>query len=179
MKVVAICGSARKGGNTEVLLTAVLEGAEKAGAETELITLCDKAIKMCDGCCYCDEKKSCMLNDDMDGIFAKMSSADAIILGSPTYWDNMTGLMKNFFDRLNGFCIERPLKGKRVGVVAVGGGGEEHARFTADAIRRFTEAQKMIFFRSMTAKAYKLAEISGNREKMTEAKVLGEGIVHG
>lgn len=179
MKVVAVCGSARRNGNTEALLAAVLEGARKAGTKTEFVTLADKNIGMCDGCCYCDEKKECHIKDDMDAVFAKLLSADAIIFGSPCYWKNISGLLKNFFDRLNAFCIDRPLRGKGAGIVSVGAGGNEHVVYAVDAMRRFTDAQKMNYFGSMVAKAYKAGEIKSDAGKMAEARKLGEGIARG
>ncbi len=176
MKVIAVCGSARKNGNTEALLGAALDGARKAGAKTELITLCDKSIKMCDGCCYCDTAKKCHIKDDMAKVFAKLLSTDAIIFGTPCYWDNMSGLLKNFFDRMNAFCIDRPLNGKKAGIVAVSGGGKEHADHAIGAVRRFTEAQKMHFAASMGAKAYKPGEIKNDAKKMADARALGEAV---
>lgn len=179
MKVVAICGSARKNGNTEALLGAVLDGAKKAGAETELITLCDKTIKMCDGCCYCDEAKACHIHDDMAAIFAELTRADAIVFGSPTYWDNVSGLLKNFFDRMNAFSSERPLKGKRATAIAVGAGGEPSTVFAVEAMKRFINAQKMAFSGAVEAKAYAPGDIKKDHEAIAKAHTLGERLVKG
>lgn len=100
MRVLAINGSHRKGRNTARLLETVLEEAGKLGAETELLELGDYCIKPCRACDRCLKVVECSIkDDDMERIVDKMKAADAIVLGSPVYVYNVTGLMKNFMDR--------------------------------------------------------------------------------
>ncbi|MHB1043130.1 MAG: flavodoxin family protein [Eubacteriales bacterium] len=100
MKILAINGSHRRGKNTAVMLNIVLEEAAKEGAETELLELVDYNIKPCLSCNRCLKKDECSINDDdMVKIAKKMLAADGIVLGSPVYFSNVTGLMKNFMDR--------------------------------------------------------------------------------
>jgi multimeric flavodoxin WrbA len=106
MKAIAICGSPRKNGNTEIMLKEALKGAQKEGAKTELIQLAEKNIKYClghDDCGY-----PCKIKDDMDGIYKKLIEADIIIIGSPVYYCNVSGLLKNFMDRCT--CLTKGLK---------------------------------------------------------------------
>jgi multimeric flavodoxin WrbA len=103
MKVVGICGSPRRG-NTEWMLRKLLEGAVKAGAETELILLRDKDIKWCDGCLSCEaggkqRKGVCTIQDDMQQIYPKLVEADGLAFGTPVYFEMLSGLLKNFMDR--------------------------------------------------------------------------------
>lgn len=119
--VLGINGSARKTGNTATLLKKVLSFIKKEGAKTEILHLIDKDIKPCISC-LAEEKCAypCQIKDDMEGIFQKIKKADCIILGSPTYWYSLSGLMKNFLDRLTAQDMLQPpiLDGKVVGFVS-------------------------------------------------------------
>jgi multimeric flavodoxin WrbA len=103
MKVVGICGSPRKG-NTEWMLRKLLEGITREGIETELILLREKVIKACDGCLSCEtggkqRKGICRIQDDMQEIYPKLIEADGLALGTPVYFEMLSGLLKNFIDR--------------------------------------------------------------------------------
>ena len=96
MKVVAICGSPRKQGNTDLLLRTVLEPLAEAGADTELVELAGHAIRGYTACYICFHKKNgkCVLAKDLvNDCIAKMVAADAILLGSPTYFADVTSEM--------------------------------------------------------------------------------------
>jgi len=105
MKVLAFNGSARKKWNTATLLQHALNGAASKGAKTELIHLYDLEYKGCISCFACKTigGKSygrCAVKDDLAPIFKKVEKADAIILGSPIYYGNVSGEMKSFMERL-------------------------------------------------------------------------------
>ena len=88
MKVVAFNGSARKKGNTEILLNTVLEELEKEGLETELVHLAPGSIQGCIACYKCFENKDQRCAVDKDALnehMQKMIAADGVLLGSPTY----------------------------------------------------------------------------------------------
>ena len=102
MKVIAINGSPRKGGNTEFLLKKVLEPIAEAGIETELIQIGGKQVHGCMACYKCMENRDsrCVNKTDIvNECIDKMIEADAIILGSPTYFAGMTSEMKALIDR--------------------------------------------------------------------------------
>jgi multimeric flavodoxin WrbA len=102
MKVIAINGSARKDGNTAILLTRVLKVLEAEGFETELIQLAGQQIRGCNACrsCYDTKNKRCIIeNDRVNEYIAKMVEADGIILGSPVYFSMMTPELKALIDR--------------------------------------------------------------------------------
>jgi multimeric flavodoxin WrbA len=103
MKVVGICGSPRKG-NTEWMLTKLLEEVARAGVDTELVLLREKQIKGCDGCLSCEaggaqRRGTCRIQDDMEIIYPKLAEADGFAFGTPVYFDMLSGLLKNFMDR--------------------------------------------------------------------------------
>jgi multimeric flavodoxin WrbA len=102
MKAVAFNGSPRKGGNTELLLKKALEPIREAGMETELIQIGGEPVHGCTACYKCRENKDskCAIKTDMiNECIGKMIEADAIILGSPTYFADMTSEMKALIDR--------------------------------------------------------------------------------
>ena len=105
MYVIAINGSPRKNGNTATILNKALEGASSQGSTTELINLYDLNFKGCVSCFACKLKggKSygkCAYKDDLTPVLEKIESADAVILGSPIYFSEVTGEMRSFMERL-------------------------------------------------------------------------------
>jgi len=84
-EVVAVVGSSRREGNTEILTAAVLEKIAERGFRTELIPLAGKRIDVCSACDSCRLKKSCSIDDDFQTIYPKLISAKGIILASPVY----------------------------------------------------------------------------------------------
>jgi multimeric flavodoxin WrbA len=102
MKVVAFNGSARKDGNTAILIGYVFRELEKEGVQTELVQLSGSRIHGCIACMKCFEKKDqrCSVKDDiLNDCIEKMLAADGIILGSPTYFANVSTEMKALIDR--------------------------------------------------------------------------------
>jgi len=97
VQILGICGSARKSGNTATLLRAVLDAA---ALDSELIFLSDLTIGFCRGCLSCMKHEgACVKKDDMQGLLQKMLAAPALVLGSPNYYYDVSGLMKNMIDR--------------------------------------------------------------------------------
>lgn len=102
MKVLGINGSARKGGNTADMIKRVFTELEAEGIETEMLELSGKKLRGCIACMKCFENKDhkCAVdNDFMNEVIAKMDEVDGIILGSPTYFANITTEMKALIDR--------------------------------------------------------------------------------
>jgi len=99
VKALAIVGSPRKGGNTEILARHVLKAIEEEGLETELISLADLDVKPCTACMVCRKEESCPIDDDFWPIYIKMKEADAIILASPVHFGSATPLIKALMDR--------------------------------------------------------------------------------
>ena len=102
MKVLGINGSARKDGNTAILIRKVFEVLEDQGIETEMIQLSGEHIRGCRACGLCRTNKDgkCIIDDDIvNEMVGKMSEADGIILGSPVYFSNISPEMKALIDR--------------------------------------------------------------------------------
>ena len=103
MKVIGFVGSARKGGNTDVLVNKVLEGAAERGAETQVVYLHDLNIKDCTGCMTCKETEGCPTGDDMQPLYDDIRAANGFVFGSPIYMGFLTGQAKSFLDRWYAF----------------------------------------------------------------------------
>jgi len=102
VKVLAVNGSPRKNGNTASMIRAVFRELEAEGMETQLIHIGGELLRGCTGCRACFDLKNarCVIEDDMiNSCIEKMVEADAIILGSPTYFSNLTPELKVLIDR--------------------------------------------------------------------------------
>ena len=105
MEVMAINGSPRKKWNTAMMLEKALEGAGSKGAQTSLVHLYDLNYKGCISCFACKKRNGesygkCAVKDDLAPIFKKIEAVDALILGSPIYFGDVTGAMRSFMERL-------------------------------------------------------------------------------
>ena len=139
MKILAICGGMRPDSNTNKLVKIV---AGAAGCEYEVADFGALDIKPCTGCSACMMNEGqCPIDDDMQGLYEQLLAADAIVVGSPTYFMNISGAVKCFIDRSLAlyyrgigpvynpdmpFLGQRPLTGKPgVVVTTVAGAGHE------------------------------------------------------
>lgn len=168
MKVIAINGSPRKGKNTAIMLQTALDAAAELGATTELVELSDYHLKFCTGCNSCLRNTTCSITDDDNGLLhEKLLEADGVILGSPCYFGNVSGLMKNFMDRTRCLhMVRNSLKGKVGGALTHGGlrhGGQE---YTLEILERFMVGQGFIM-----ADGYE--PLSGENRVLTTMGVVG------
>lgn len=153
MKLIAVCGSARKEGNTAKMLHKVIEGAKSVGAETEFVNLFDLNYKDCISCyaCKLKNRKSsahCALNDDLRPLLQSIEQADAIVLGSPIYYANISGQMSSFTNRLMFQYLDYGAKGTgpkpkffKTALIATMNGDDESyvARGVKDTLDRLKE----------------------------------------
>jgi multimeric flavodoxin WrbA len=147
MKVVAFNGSARKDGNTAILVNAVFKELKKEGIRTELVQMAGKKIQGCIACgkCFENKDKQCVVKGDIaNACIEKMLDADGIILASPTYFADVSAGMKALMERA-GFVARanNDMFRRKVGasVVAVRRGGAIHA---FDTINHFFFISQMI-----------------------------------
>lgn len=182
MKAVAFNGSPRKGGNTEILLRAVLEPIGSAGIETELIQVGGTRLSGCTACYGCARNKDqrCVItDDDLNGHLAIMIEADAIILGSPSYFADMTSEMKALIDRAgfvniaNGRLFKRKIG---AAVVAQRRGGATHV---LDSIHHMFLMSQMIVPGSTYwnfGVGREKGEVENDKEALANMQDLGETI---
>jgi len=138
IRILAIIGSPREGGNTERLVAEALKAAGEDGARTKLLRLADKEVKPCDACLSCRKTGDCRIKDDFKPIFDKMVEADGIILASPVYFGSATPQIKALIDRAGYLSIAkgRVFENKVGGAMAV----------ARRAGQNFTLAQLLFFF---------------------------------
>ena len=119
MRVLGIVGSPRKNGNTEILMQEVLQAAREAGCETELFLMSQNQVAPCDACGTCFKIGSCVVQDDMQELYAMMERAQAIVFGSPVYFGSVSAQMKAAMDRMFALLQRRALKDKVAGALVV------------------------------------------------------------
>jgi len=173
MKILAIGGSPRQG-NVEFMLKTLLDSAKQAGADTDLVLLRKLNIEHCDGCCTCDETGKCVISDDMQKLYSKMYGADVIVFGTPNYFDNISGILKDFIDRSNPVGVGRRLKDKKAFVVLAGGASPESAVNAIKTLKDYARIQQMKFVGSIAVKAFKSNEASANKKTISELQSWGK-----
>ena len=182
MKVVAFSGSARKDGNTAILINNVLQELEKEGIGTELIQFSGKKIRGCIACMKCFENKDqrCANKDDvLNECLEKMIEADGIILGSPTYFSNVSTEIKALIDRAGLVAIANDHMFKRkvgAAVVAVRRAGSVSV---FDAINHFFFINQLIVPGSIywnMGFGFEKGEVEKDEEGIQTMKVLGENM---
>lgn len=147
MYALAVNGSPRSAGNTELLLKEVLGELAGAGWQTELVKVGGTAIRGCIACQQCFENKDnlcAVKSDNFNEIFTKMLKADAIILGSPTYFAAVSADLKALIERAGyvAYANDQAFSGKLgAAVVAVRRGGATHAY---DTINHMFQMSRMI-----------------------------------
>lgn len=182
MKVVAFNGSARKKGNTEAMIRRVFEELEKEDIQTELVQLSGKKIKGCIACMKCFENKNercAVKKDDMNFCIEKMLEADGVILGSPTYFADVSTEMKALIDRAGMVAIANDYMLRRkagAAVVAVRRAGSIHA---FDTMNHFFTINQMIIPGSIywnMGFGLEKEEVKSDKEGMETMKHLGENM---
>ncbi len=182
MKVVAFSGSARKDGNTAILVNEVFRALKKEKIKTELVQLSGKKIRGCIACGKCFERKDkqCAVKADIvNECIEKMLEADGIILASPTYFADVSAEMKALIDRA-GYVAKAndDMFRRKVGaaVVAVRRGGAIHA---FDTMNHFFFISQMVVPGSSywnVGIGMAAGEVSEDEEGLRTMKVLGENM---
>jgi multimeric flavodoxin WrbA len=170
MNVVYISGSPRKNSNTDCLLNCI-----QSCTDGEFIKLADYAIEPCRSCWACRENGCCVVDDDMETIIVpKLLAADAIVLGTPVYFNNVTAQLKAFIDRT--WSIRGKLKDKIGAAVVVGRRyGAEGAITAINAF--FLKHDMIVANRGISGIAFEPGEIRDDVESVEAAERLGDRIL--
>jgi multimeric flavodoxin WrbA len=172
-KYLLISGSPRKG-NTDFVLSSIFDSIE---GDKELILLRNKDIKHCTGCLHCHDKPECVIKDDMGEILSKMLAADVMIIGSPNYFGNVTGLMKDFIDRTHPHYKTKVLKGKKVFLIMVGGSEIERSKdFLDKTTEGLVKYQKLELVGSFCFKALQSDELAKDPDSRKQIAEIVEKI---
>jgi multimeric flavodoxin WrbA len=185
MAIIAVCGSLRKESNTNKLVKKV---ADASGFDYEIINLSGMEIKPCTGCGECIMNEgTCIINDDMNPLCDKLMKADALIIGSPTYYMDISGAIKCFIDRSMPIFYrgvgpdyspdlpvlgKRPLAGKpAVTVTTVAGSGHER---TKETLKIFVDGINKMQLAAEIAEAIGMNDVDDMPEVMKRAEEAGQ-----
>ncbi|MBU1132035.1 flavodoxin family protein [Patescibacteria group bacterium] len=174
-KTLLISGSPRKG-NSDFVLAEIFD---RIDGEKEFLFLRDKEIKHCAGCLSCHEKPECAINDDMTEIGNKMIDSDVMIIATPNYFDNVSGLLKDFVDRTHPFYAAESLKGKKLILIMVGGGkikGSQEA--LTNAMRGFVKYLKLHLVGTYCFEALHQNDLKQNPEAISKINEIFEKTVN-
>ncbi|MHA1381767.1 MAG: flavodoxin family protein [Candidatus Helarchaeota archaeon] len=169
MKILHISGSPRKNSNTDYLLKSMIPYTKG-----EFIKLSNYNILPCKACWACQKSGKCIIDDEMsDILIPKLIYSDAIILGSPVFFNNVSAQLKAFIDRT--WAIRGKLRNKIAGAVVVGRKyGLENAVTAINAF--FLKHEMILANRGVCGIAFKEKEIMNDSEAINSAKKLAERI---
>ncbi len=177
MRILALVGSPRVGGNTDILVDQVLKGSCDRGHFGEKVHLYDYEIQPCIDCRACKRGDlRCRLEDEMDEIYAMLEAADVIVLGTPIYWYGPTAKMKLLIDRLRPFIASGRLKGKRGIIVVPSEEGPGCCGPLVEMMRMSFDYLGMAMIGSILAQAYEKGEIVKCPEELQRAYELGASL---
>lgn len=174
MKILALIGSPRKGGNTDILVDQILQGGKTKGHTSEKLYLYDYAISPCIDCRNCKKGDYvCTVNDSMQEIYPKMQAAELIIFGTPLYWFGPSGQMKLLMDRMRPFVANGKLKGKKCVIVVPSQLEIEVSNPLVEMFRLTFDLLDMKFVDKILAQAADKGEIRKNEKALKQAYELG------
>ncbi|MGB8311247.1 MAG: flavodoxin family protein [Halobacteriota archaeon] len=174
MKILALVGSPRKGGNTDLLVDQILRGSESKGTSVEKLYLYEYEIEPCLDCRKCKKRlHECSLRDEMSHIYPKLENADVIVFGTPVYWYGPSGKMKLLIDRLRPYIANGKLKGKKGVIVIPSEEGPSCCGPVTEMFRMSFEYLGMALEGCILARAYEKGEVGKNTEEMERAYQLG------
>lgn len=178
MQVLGIVGSPRRGGNTDLLVDAVLAGARGRGHQVAKLHLHDLAIGPCVDCRGCKSgARVCVVGDGMREVYERLDAADALVLGTPVYWCGPSGPLKQMLDRWRPYFANGRLKARRAVLVAVAKDGPDEAGLLVAMLRRALGYLHVELVGEVLGTAYERGEILGDRAALERAGALGAALL--
>ncbi len=178
--ILILNGSPRIKGNTAVLAGQVYAGAKKGGAEIESVYLSGLDINPCDACDACQEGDGgCIVEDDMQPLYPKLTQADAIVIASPIYFFTISAQTKLCIDRWYALETEggNALRGKQLALVLVYGDTDLYTSGGINAIHTFESMSRYIGLEiagMVYGTAWQIGDAEKQPELMAKAFKLGE-----
>ena len=179
-KVVILCGSPRKEGNSAALARSLASGAEEGGASVRLLDLGEMDIAPCRGCESCQVRpgSGCVISDQMETVYAAVRESDAVVFAGPVYWFSVSAQTKTAVDRLYaiGGGDANLMGGKSFGIILTYADRDPFVAGAANAVRMF---QDMAAYLGAEIKgvvhgsAYAPGDIRSNEAVMAQALELG------
>ena len=173
MKILALIGSPRRRGNTDLLVDAALAEAAKHGHTGEKLYLYDHTIRPCVDCRACKQgEKVCVQKDDMPKIYHAIDAAGALILATPIYWYGPTAMMKLLIDRLRPYVANRRLEGKRAYLIAPSEEGPSACRPLVESLKLSYKYLGLVYGGEALITANEKGEVAKKPEEMEKARRL-------
>lgn len=178
MKAIALHGSPIKGGNSDTLVEHLFKGLQENGVhEVQHFYANELDIRPCQGCLECNKPPDyrCVIEDDMQQIYAAFDDTGIVVFSTPMYWGYMTAQLKTVVDRMEAIAHEKYFNGKAIVLVAT---YWHHVESTVAFFNRvfpfFGGEVHVITYCSLDKKAQKDVPASRCKEKLTEAHKLGK-----
>ena len=176
MKILALIGSPRKGGNTDILVDQILKGSKTKGHTAVKLYLYKYRITPCMDCRSCKKGDHvCTMKDGMQQIYPKMMGADLIVFGTPIYYYGPTGQMKLLVDRMRPYGATG-LKGKKGIIVAPSAEGAKCCGPLIKMFRLSFDYLGVEFAGKILGTAYEKGEILQDKQEMKKAYQLGASL---
>jgi multimeric flavodoxin WrbA len=173
MRILALIGSPRRRGNTDLLVDAALGEAVKHGHEGEKIYLYDYEIKPCIDCRACKQgKKVCVQKDDMPEIYTRIDAVDVIIFATPIYWYGPTAQMKLLIDRLRPYVANRCLERKNAYLIAPSEEGPSACGPLVDSLKMSFKYLGLVYAGEALITANEKGEVAKKLDEMEKARSL-------
>ncbi len=150
MAVIGISSSPIRGGNVDRMVQYILN---HSGKTTRFVNLTELSYSPCRACAHlCAKDNLCRIDDDLKSLYLEMNAAEAFVLGTPAYHNNLNGFMMVFLERLWAFRHQRfPLKGKPFAVIACG--GIQSPIQAIESVKRRMEAYRAVFIGEVAFKS--------------------------
>jgi multimeric flavodoxin WrbA len=181
--ILAISGSPRKNGNTELLVDAAIEPFTDNGHSVQPFFLSQKNVAPCIACEACSKDGICAVKDDAREILENITSFDAVIVGSPVYFRNVTAQLLSLFTRFHSLAHRHPFKDRVSfgGAIAVGGSPNSQG-ITLNIIYNFLLSMGIICvpakLNGVSVVARERGEVLNQPESLNNANILGRNILN-
>jgi multimeric flavodoxin WrbA len=183
IKVVALCGSPRKGGNTDLMTDAFLEGAKAEGAEVEKFFLDEMDIRPIGpvGDVF-EEREDVRADDDARMVLGCMADADIVVYSSPVYWQGVSAQLKCLIDRQSAYYMADWLRGGMEGcgmfvITAWGAPNEDQSHWVIDPVKHWANAFKATYLGEMAVNVAEWGKVAQMDGVLDEAREKGAAAV--
>ena len=177
MKILALMGSARKRGNTDLLVDAFLEGATSSGAEVAKVRLDELEIHGCRACLACHKTGKCHRKDDMLSLYEQLLESEVWVISTPVYWWGPTAQVKAVIDRFYSLCYGKNpeiIKGKKMVLITACADPVEVATpYLYGMLRESCKFLKMKWAGYLAVQAGDKGEVAKKPKELARARTLG------
>jgi multimeric flavodoxin WrbA len=177
MKVLALVGSPRKNGNTDILVDKLLEGASSENCSVEKLYLYDMDIQPCVDCRNCTKESfECSIEDDMKMLYRKLEEADVLIFGTPLYWYGPSAQIKLVMDRLLPYSTSNKLKGKKAVLIVPSEEGDEASKYLVGMFELSFRYLEIQLINTLLVKAYTKGEVKEQPDTLRKTLTIGRSL---